>query len=305
MSIDQDFDVAIVGGGPAGLSAALILGRAVRKVIVFDQGAPRNAPSREAHSVFTRDGTPPPELLTTARQQLKPYDVTILDAEVSGIQKKDEGFELITTSDMQAAARKVILCTGRVDLMPDIPAIEQFWGKTVVHCPYCHGWELRDEPVAALVNRHSALNFASLLNGWSNDLVLLSNGLLDIDFNIREQIDAHGIPIIEDNIRKLAGSDGMLEEVVFENGKTLGRKALFIDPKQKLRSDLYRELDLEYDKDGDLKINRFGETSLPGMYVAGDAAPGMQQITIAAASGAEIAIGVNHKLLEEDFNNSG
>lgn len=301
MSVKQEFDVAIVGGGPAGLSAALILGRAVRSVVVFDQGNPRNAPARESHNVFSRDGIPPGELLAIAQQQLQPYDVTFEKTKVSDIQKLNYGFKLVSDSDLQVTARKVILCTGLADVMPNIPGVEQFWGKTVIHCPYCHGWEFRNKPIAALVNTHSILNFAALLSGWTNNLTLLSNGPVDIEPDVREKIDAHGFDIIEDRIKGFKGSNGMLEKVIFKNENAISKEAVFIDPPQKFRSGLYKKLNLKYEEDGELKTNRFGETSIPGIYVAGDAGPHMQQITIAAASGAEVAIGINHKLLDEDF----
>ena len=303
-SIPQ-FDVAIIGGGPAGLSAALILGRAVRSVVVFDHGEPRNTPARMAQSVFTRDGTPPRELIETARHQLGPYGVTIWDVEITDLQHHSVGFELISSSGSEAVARKVILGTGLVDVMPEITGIDEFWGKSVVHCPYCHGWELRNQPIAALVNKKSVLSFASLLRGWSEDLVLLSNGPLHIDDEIRDLIRAHELNLVETEIEELAGTEGKLEKVVFRNGESIDRSALFIDPQQKLRSDLYQNLELDFNDDGNIKTNRFGETSISGVYVAGDAGPNMQQITIAAATGAEVAIGVNHKLSKEDFEKMG
>lgn len=302
MSSTKTFDVAIVGGGPAGLSAALILGRSVRKVIVFERGPTRNAASKTAHGVFTRDGAPTTELLDIGHQQLSPYNVTVQEKEIVDIDKNNEGFELISPSGLQAISRKVILCTGVVDILPDIPGIRKFWGKSVVHCPYCHGWELRDEPIAALVNSHTILNFASLLKGWSDDLILLSNGPINIAKEIRRKIDANGIPVIQQKIAKLTGKDDRLENIIFKSGKELKRSGLFIHPRQKLRSKLIDRLDLELNAEGRINTNRFGETNISGIYAAGDAGPNMQQVTIAASTGAEVGIAINHKLVEEDFN---
>jgi thioredoxin reductase len=252
--------------------------------------------------VFTRDGTPPSELLKVARRQLEPYDVTLRDQEITDIGEQDQRFELRSESGSEAIARKVVFASGMVDLMPEIPGIEQFWGKTVVHCPYCHGWEIRGEPLAALVNAKTALNFATLLRGWTDDLILLSDGAMEVEDENRNNLKARGIEIREDKIVELSGTDGHLKHIIFENGESIERKALFIEPRQRQQFDLHKKLGLEYDDEGNIKTNRFSETSRPGIYVAGDAGPNMQQITIAAASGAEVGIGINHKMLEEDFN---
>lgn len=296
------FDVAIVGGGPAGLSAALILGRSVRKVIVFERGPTRNSASKLAHGVFSRDGVPTAELLDIGHQQLSPYNITVEENEIVDIDKKNDGFELISPTGSRATSRKVILCTGVVDILPEIPGIRKFWGKSVVHCPYCHGWELRNEPIAALVNSRTIVNFASLLKGWSDDLILLSNGPIKINKETRRKIDANEIPVIQQKIARLAGKEDRLTKIIFKSGKELKRKGLFIHPHQRLRSKLIDRLDLELNSEGRINTNRFGETNIAGIYAAGDVGPNMQQVTIAASTGAEVGIAINHKLVEEDFN---
>lgn len=301
MPSEHKYDVAIVGGGPAGLSAALILGRSVRKVVVFDFDSTRNAPSKTAHGVFTRDGTSNRKLLEIARCQLAPYDVKIIEKEVKDIQREDKSFKIYSEEGPQVTSRKVIISTGVVDILPDIPGIEKYWGKTVVHCPYCHGWEFRNQPIAVLINRYTALNLASLINGWSDDLVLLSDGPADLEDEVQKKLDSNEISVIQEKITSLTGSDGKLDEIVLQNGKKLKRKALFIQPRQRFHSKLVKQLDLKL-KDGRIDTNRFGETSIPGMYAAGDTAPNMQQVAIAAASGTEVGIAINHKLVEEDFN---
>lgn len=301
MAVNHDYDVAIIGGGPAGLSAALLLGRSVREVVIFDRGPTRNAPARSANGVFTRDGMPVSELLTVARKQLSPYDIAVQKKEITDIKKDNDGFEILSSSGPEATSRKVILCTGVVDQLPDIPGLKELWGKSVVHCPYCHGWEVRGKPIAALVNSHTIKPFASLLNGWSDDLFLLTNGPIDIYDDVQEKLQAHGIQVIEDHIEKLRGSDGGLEKIVFESGEELQRDALFINPGQRLRSKVIDNLELELNAEGRIHTNKFGETSIPGIYAAGDAGPNMQQVTVAASTGAEVAIAINHLLVEEDF----
>jgi thioredoxin reductase len=303
------FDVAIVGGGTAGLSAALVLGRARRNVLLLDGGSPRNEPAQAAHGFFTRDGTAPLDLLEIGREQLEPYPVQVWQAEVADAHQTDEGFELALTDGRGASARKLILATGVVDELPDIPSVREFWGRGVFHCPYCHGWEVRERPWAILHIGSMAFERAALFLNWTPHLLLLTNGEFTLEDSERQRLLALGVRIDERPIADLEGSPdgGELRAVKFEDGPDLAVAALFIAPPQRLRSGLADSLDCkiaEIEPVGWPLVETdplTGETSTAGVYAAGDAVTTpSQSLILAAASGARAAYFSNHALALED-----
>ena len=294
-------DVLVVGGGAAGLSAALILGRSRRRTLVVDDGMPRNAPSSEAHSFFTRDGTAPAELLRIAREQLAPYDtVEMCQDRVMSATREGEEFAMRLASGTEARARRVLLAVGVRDILPKIEGFRAFWGHSVLHCPYCHGWEVRDEPLALYADGPVAMEMAPLLLQWSRDLLLCTggpDGLTDPD---RATLSAIGVRIVDVPVQRLEG-DGRLERIVFADGRAEARRALFLRPPQVVGSDLPQQLGCELTETGLIRVDSNRQTSVPGVYAAGDAAMPMQQIVIAAATGAEAAIIMNRDLVRADL----
>jgi len=296
------FDVIIVGGSAAGLSAALVLGRACRRVLVCDTGKPRNAIAHASHSFLTRDGIKPTELLQIARDQLRPYQsVQFREVEVTQINPYPNHFEVTLGNGEQATARKLLLATGVIDELPEIEGFREFWGNSIFHCPYCHGWEVRNQPFALLGSGQIGFELAVLLKGWSDDLVLCSNGAAELDEEKRQLLARHNIPIYEEKILKVEGQNGQLERIVFVNGDTLPRKIIFFRPHQRQHSDFPQKLGCEFDSNGFVKVDEFGQTSLPNVYVAGDMSHLKQQITFAVSTGATAAAAINHALLLEDF----
>jgi thioredoxin reductase len=300
MSYSLDtFDAVVVGGGPAGLSAALALGRATRRVLLASCGPTRNAPASAAHNVFTRDGTDPVELVRIAREQLRPYNVVIREECATDVQRTDAEYVLRLESG-EVRTRGIILATGVRDILPDIPGFQELWGKGVLHCPYCHGWEVANRPLAVYARGEDALDLTKLIRGWSNDLILLTDGDPELPASDVQRIRSNGIVIREEAVQRLAGSRG-LEAVVLESGEIIPRAAVFVRPKQELRSSLPHKLGCAMTPQGRVEADALGRTSVPRVFVAGDIGPGHQSVPSAAATGAMAGAGLNHDLLAEDF----
>lgn len=295
------YDVIVVGGGTAGLSAALVLGRARRRTLVLDGGSPRNAPSPAAHGVFTRDGTPPGELLAIARAQLEPYvdvEVRVVAATSAG---REGGSFLVGLADGGAArGRRLLLAVGVRDVLPPIEGLAALWGRGVLHCPYCHGWEVRDRPLAVLAQGGLAMELVPLLLQWSRDLVLCTNGPSGLCAADADALARHGVPVIETPITRLEGKDG-LERIVFADGRVEARRGLFLKPPQAVASDLPRALGCAMTEAGHIAVQADHQTSVAGVYAAGDAASPFQQVVLAAAAGALAAIRLNRDLTQVSF----
>lgn len=295
------YDVVIIGGGPAGLSAALVLGRSCRRVLVLDAGNPRNAPSPAAHSMFTRDGDTPQELLRIGREQLRPYDVELRTAEVTDVVQEEAGFAATLADGSRVSARRVLLSTGVMDRLPEIEGVRELWGKAVLHCPYCHGWEVRNEPVAVYANGETALELAPLVLCWSRDVVLCTGGPAEFPTEERERLERNGIVVREERVIRLEGKDGHLERIVFEDGTALARSAMFLRTFPRQHSDLPEKLGCDFTSVGLVQVDSLGKTSVPGVYAAGDLALRIHQVVVAAADGAIAGIAINHDLMTADL----
>ena len=295
------YDVIIVGAGPAGLSAALILGRSLRKVLVCDTGHPRNAASRAMHGFLTRDGMPPSEFLRVAREQMRQYDsVEFLDAEVIAARCVDGRFEVTLNGGIRHASRKLLIATGVSDNLPEIPGFRDLYGIAVFHCPYCDGWELRHRPLAIYGRGARGYGLSLELTGWSRDLVLCTDGPCELDDEQRARLEKHGIALREDRVSRLEGQD-RLERIVFATGEPLEREALFFTTGQTQQSRLAHHLGCEINDKGTVRTGKYEATHLSGLYVAGDASRAVQWVIVAAAEGAEAAFAINTDLLKEDL----
>ncbi|MCA1574522.1 MAG: NAD(P)/FAD-dependent oxidoreductase [Acidobacteria bacterium] len=295
------FDVIIVGGGPAGLSAALILGRCRRNVLVCDAGHHRNAASRALHGYLTRDGIEPAELLRIGREQLRPYPTVHLRAdEVTNTRCVENGFE-ITINDEVVSSRKLLLATGVVDRLPDIDGLKSLYGRSVFHCPYCDGWELRDQPIAIYGREDRGSGLALELTGWSRDLVVCTDGPATFSADDRDQLAELNIAVREERISRLEGSDGQLERIIFVNGDAIPRRGMFFNTGQDQRCDLAAKLGCEFTERGAVRTGEYEMTKVPGLFVAGDASRAVQLVIVAAAEGAEAAFAINKALIKEDL----
>lgn len=300
---DDTFDVIIVGGGPAGLSAALLLGRCRRRVLVCDGGSPRNAAAHALHGFLTREGLAPAELLRIGREQLRPYDTVEFRAvEVVDAAAVDGRFEMILGDGGRLCSRKLLLATGVVDQVPAIEGIETLYGRSVFHCPYCDGWEVRDQPLAVYGRGALGRGLALELTAWSHDLVLCTDGPAGLSTDDLGRLSRNSIQVREERIAHLEGRDGVLERVVFTSGEVLRRRALFLGTGQRQRSRLPAKLGCAFTDAGDIQTEgRCEATNVAGLYVAGDASCAVQLAIVAAAEGAEAAFAINTALLREDL----
>jgi thioredoxin reductase len=293
------WDVIIVGGGPAGLNAALLLGRCRRRVLLFDDGQARNATAHAAHAVFTRDGTPPMELRRIAREQLEPYGVVVRNDTVVQATRSDRAFEIRTTSGERHVSRKLLLATGVRDALPPIPGLAACYGRSVFTCPYCDGWEVRDQPLVALARGPGTLEFALGLTTWSRDLVLCTDGWTRLSSEEQRQLRAHAIAFRPDRLARLEHRAGKLERVIFADGQALSCSALFVHANSGQRSNLARDLGCEFSPTGAVKTRKLARAGAAGLYVAGDAAREVNFIDVAAAEGLKAAFAINKELRME------
>lgn len=296
------YDVVIVGAGPAGLSAALVLGRCRRQVLVCDNGHPRNEASHAMHGYLSRDGMPPREFLRLAREELKPYttvalrDVTVVDARC-----ENRRFLSTLETGETVESRKLLIATGVRDNVPRIEGIDALYGRSVFHCPYCDGWEVRGEPLAVYGKGEKGYGLSLELTAWSSDILLCTDGPSELAERQVERLSRNGIVVVEERVVRLEGSDGVLHRIVFDGREPAVRRALFFTTGQHQQSPLATALGCEINDKGTVHTGKYETTHLPGLFVAGDASHAVQWVVIAAAEGAEAAFAINTDLIKEDL----
>jgi thioredoxin reductase len=297
-----DFDTIIVGASNAGLSAALTLGRSRRRVLVLDGGAPRNAPAAHAHNFFTRDGTPPAELLRLGREQLQPYhSVEIRTVLAQTARAVPGGFALELADGTAVTARTLLLATGMTDVLPAIPGLRELWGRGVYHCPYCHGWEIRDQPLALYGRGALGFHLAVLLHHWAPGPVLCTDGPAELDAAQLATLGQLGIRVLETPVAALESAPAGGLTVAFADEHRLAVAAVFARVPQQQRTDLAAQLGCAFTDDGVyVQTNGMGLTSVPGVYAAGDLTSPFQQVVAAAAAGAGAAAMLNNTLIFQD-----
>jgi thioredoxin reductase len=297
---DARYDVVVVGGGAAGLSAALVLGRARRRVAVVDGGNPRNAPAAHMHGFLSRDGMPPAELLAAGRSEAADYGVVFVSGDVVSV---EPGFSTTLADGTSLDSRRLLIATGATDELPPLHGVGERWGKDVLHCPYCHGWEVRDQPLGVLGTGAGSVEHAQLIRQWSDDLIFFTHAhdLTEVE---RGQLEARGIRVVDGEVQRLVVEDDRLRGVVLGDGRTVERSALFIRPDLRPRHDFLEHLGCETDELGFLRVDTAGRTSVPGVWAAGNAADPRAQVITAAGEGSAAAISINADLVEEDARNA-
>ena len=294
------WDCIVVGAGPAGLNAALVLGRARRRVMVLDTAQPRNYATHEMHGVLGHDGLDPADLRARGRAELARYGVEVVAAEAQEAEALDGAVRLSSTRGVDVT-RTVLLATGMLDELPDIPGFAGVWGTSAHTCPYCDGFEHRDERIAVLASGARGEHLALLLRQWSSDVVLLSNGRHDLGDDQMARVHARGIPIIETPVAGLDGDeDGRLRRVRLETGQTLDRDALFFYVGWQLRNDVARTLGCQLRDDGSIAVDSEQATSVERVYAAGNCAEPRALVPAATGSGVTAAVAINVRLSVED-----
>ena len=294
------FDVAIVGGGPAGLSAALMLGRCRRRVLVLDLGHPRNQRSKALHGYLTRDGVEPSSLIALGRAELLQYGVQLRPIGVTAAQLVDDRYRLSLSDGGEEEARYLLIATGVVDDLPAIPGFDACYGRSIFHCPYCDGWERRERPLAAFGRGKDVAGLALGLKTWSADVTVCTHGGR-LERRLRERLDRNGIQVRTERIARLEHADGALTALVFDTGDRLPREALFFATGQHPQSSLAISLGCAVNGRGTVKTGTVSDTNVPRLYVAGDASRDAQFVVVAAAEGVKAACAINKALQLEEL----
>jgi thioredoxin reductase len=297
----HSFDVVVVGGGAAGLSAALVLGRARRRVLLVDAAKPRNAPASHMHGYLSRDGMPPGELLAAGRAELSEYGVELVEDVVAEIAAS---FTIRLAGGRTLSARAVVIATGATDDLPDIAGARERWGRDFLHCPYCHGWEVRDQPLGVLGTHPAAVEHAHLVRVWSDDLIFFAH-TYPVTADERAGLAARGIAVVDGVVAGLSVDDDRLTGVELVDGRVVPRAAVFVRPAVRPHNDgLLASLGCELDAAGFAVADATGRTSVPGVWVAGNAANPRAQVITAAGEGSAAAIALNADLVADDVRSA-
>jgi len=311
--IGDRYDAVIVGGGAAGLSAALVLGRARRRVAVIDTGQPRNAPAAHMQGFLGSDGLPPAELLARGRAEVAGYGVVQVAGTVASIARGDHSasthsgrrFKVALTDGTVLETRAVLVTTGLRDEVPDVPGVRERWGRDLLHCPYCHGYEVADQPVGILAGDPAttaeSLAHAHLIRQWSDDVVFFADGAT-VTAAQREQLVARAIGVVDDPVVSLAVEDDRLAGVVVEGGRIVPRTVVFVRPRFVPNDSLLVDAGCTVSDTGWVQVDTTGATSIPGVWAAGNATNPRAQVITAAGEGSAAAIAINNSLVDEDLH---
>lgn len=303
--MSESYDVAVLGGGAAGLSGALMLARARRSVVVVDAGDPRNAPAQGVHGLLARDGVRPAALLERGRAEVRRYGGHVVSGEVGAVARADDGFTVVLADGRSVRARRLLVATGLVDELPDLPGLRARWGRDVLHCPYCHGWEVRDQAIGVLATGALSMHQALLFRQWSDDVTFLSHTMPSPGGDEAEQLAARGVRVVSGEVSSLQVVADRLVGVRLHDDTIVGLAALVVSPRMVARAGFLAELGLhpqahpsgagEY-----IPADATGRTAVPGVWVAGNVTDLVAQVGGAAAAGAAAAAQINADLVTED-----
>lgn len=298
----RDFDVIVVGGSYAGLAAAMALGRALRKVLVLDGGRPCNAQTPRSHNFLTQDGRPPAQIAALARHQVQAYGtVAFADGIASDARPSDGGFLLRSESGAAYSARTLVFATGIKDQLPPIGGLTECWGISALHCPYCHGYEVRQRPTGILGNGDSGFELTGLVSNWTSDLILLTNGAPGLTQEQLAKLARRGIAVRPERIAGIEHTGGRLRRVVFEDGTSLSREALYLRPPFEQHCRIPEALGCALTPEGYIKVEPTQKTSVPGVYACGDNSSAIRTVANAVAAGTTAGMMANKELVLQGF----
>ena len=303
MEDTQHFNVIIIGGSYSGLSAAMALGRALRNVLIIDSGKPCNAQTPHSHNFITQDGETPKAISDKAKSQVLEYKtVKLLNDLVIDASKSESGFGIATQSGSTFTTEQLVFATGVKDRMPNIKGFAECWGISVIHCPYCHGYEVKQERTGILANGDAAYHYAQLISNWTNDLTIFTNGASTLTLEQINTIKKHNITIVEKNIASLEHQDGHLKHVVFTDGSNFPLKAIYARPDFEQHCKLPEQLGCELTEQGHIKVDMLQNTTVPNISACGDCTTPMRAVSFAVALGTVAGAAVNNKMTEKEFN---
>lgn len=299
------YDVVVVGGGAAGLSVALTLARARRSVLVVDSGEPRNAPASGVHGFLTRDGVNPAMLLETGREEVSRYGADLLDGRVASAERAEDRFVVTLDDGISVGARRLLIATGLVDELPDVPGVRERWGRDVLHCPYCHGWEVRNWPIGVLASGPRAAHQAVLFRQWTDDVALFVHTAPRPTDEEAEELAARGIAVVEGEVASLEVVGDRLAGVRMSGGEVIARRIVVVMPRFVARTEMLAGLGLEttvhpLGVGEQVESDATGLTAVPGVWVAGNVADLMANVIGAAESGVRAGAAINADLVAED-----
>ncbi|PTS89607.1 pyridine nucleotide-disulfide oxidoreductase [Flavobacterium sp. HMWF030] len=298
----KHFDVIIVGGSYSGLSAAMSLGRSLREVLVIDSGLPCNRQTPHSHNFITHDGEKPAVISAKAKVQVDFYDtVQFYNGLVVSAIKTENGFEIKTESGKIFTSRKVLFATGVKDLLPEIEGFKECWGISVLHCPYCHGYEVKKEKTAIISNGEIGFEFAKLISNWTKDLKLCTNGKSTLTLEQTKILKKHNVQIFEEEIDLLEHKNGEIKNIIFKNQGKVAVKAIYARPPFEQHCQLPKDLGCDINEQGLLKVDTMQKTNISGIYASGDCVTQMRSVAIAVSTGSFAGAVINKDLIDEDF----
>ncbi|WP_288445636.1 NAD(P)/FAD-dependent oxidoreductase [uncultured Chryseobacterium sp.] len=299
---NKNFDVIIIGGSYSGLSAAMALGRSLRNVLIIDHGKPCNRQTPHSHNFVTHDGKTPGEIAKLAKEDVEKYEtVRFYNGSVVKTAKKTEGFEIEGSAGEKFYAKKLILASGVKDIMPDIPGFAECWGISVIHCPYCHGYEVKNQITGILSNGEMAYEFSKLIFNLAKNLTLFTNGKAALSEEQMEKLNQNKIILNEDEIKEIKHEQGSIQKIVFKNGKEIPLQALYAKIPFEQNIQVSADLGCELTDNGFIKVDMMQKTNIPGVFACGDNVTMMRSVANAVAQGNFAGAVVNKELCDEDF----
>ena len=302
--MELDHEVIVIGGGAAGLSAGIALARSRRSVLVIDAGEPRNAPAEGVHNFLSRDGIGPRELVETGRQELRHYGGEVLAGRVQSAEPVSDGFVVVLEDGSRLRARRLVVTTGGVDELPSVEGLQEHWGSHVLHCPYCHGWEARDQPIAVLATSPASVHQALLFSQLSDEVTVVAHSF-DPDEEARTLLAGAGVTVLDATVRSVEADGGAVVGLRLESGGVVPATAIVVSPYVRVRSSLLSSLGIEAlphpsGMGESVEVDPMGQTSVPGVYAAGNLTDITAQVMGAAAAGTRAGAAVNADLVMTD-----
>ncbi|RYJ38011.1 FAD-dependent pyridine nucleotide-disulfide oxidoreductase [Flavobacterium anhuiense] len=298
----KHFEVIIIGGSYSGLSAAMSLGRSLRQVLVIDSGLPCNRQTPHSHNFITQDGEKPAVISAKAKLQVDIYKtVQFYNGLAVKVFKTENGFEIETESGAIFSSRKVLFATGVKDLLPEIEGFTSCWGISVLHCPYCHGYEVKNEKTAIIANGEMGFEYAKLISNWTKDLRLCTNGKSELTSEQTQTLKSHGVLILEEEIESFEHHEGYIKNIIFKNGERVEVKAIYARPPFEQHCPIPEILGCDSNEQGLLKVDAMQKTNIPGVFASGDCTTPMRSVAIAVSTGSFAGAVINKELIDEDF----